>query len=198
MPAPVYSAGAPGNLINGVTVAKGATIAAFLDLSTVIEGQATCEIATGATAPTAGTTFSAYKVYGNSAAITISGGVTAGATAITVSSATAIHQNQRVALQQAGGSKLGEVVNVTAVSGSTLTITATINSYSTNDLVYLIDQTASFAVTPSGPTGSWAATTDYSAPMFLGTGQWAIGANNTDTAQSVTASLSLDKITSYV
>ena len=63
MASPVYSAGTPGNLINSVTVAHGTTIAAFLDLSTSIEGQVTCEVATPSTSPASPTVFSFYKAY---------------------------------------------------------------------------------------------------------------------------------------
>src|SRR5690349_14433453 len=115
MPAPVYSAGTVGNVINNVSVAHGATVSAFLDLSAAIEGQVNCEVATGATAPTAGTTFSAYRAYaaGGSPPITLSASVTLGATSISVSSSTGLHQGQNIALQQVSGSKLGEVVSIT-------------------------------------------------------------------------------------
>jgi hypothetical protein len=199
MPAPVYSAGTVGNVINGVSVAHGDTVSAFLDLSTAIEGQVNCEIATGATAPTAGTTFSAYRAYaaGGSPPITLSANVSAGAASITVSGTTGLHQGQNIALQQVGGSKLGEVVNITAISGNTLTVSATVNSYSTNDAVYLMGQSPVYSLTPSSPAGTWAANKDYSAPMYLGTGQYIIAASNADAVQSVTVSATVDKVTSY-
>ncbi len=200
MPVPVYAAGTLGNLINGVSVAKGATAAAFLDLSSVIEGQVNCEVTTGGTAPTLGTVFSAYRAYaaGATAPITLSAAVSAGATSLSVSSAAGLHVGQNVALQQASGSKLGEVVMISNISGTTLTVSATINAYSVGDGVYYISQTAAFTVTPSNSNGSWAPSKDYSAPMFLGTGQWVIAANNTDTtAPSVTVSATVDKIASF-
>lgn len=201
MPSPVYSAGSPGNLINGVTVAKGATVAAFLDLSSVFEGQVTCEMTTGGTAPTAGTTFSACKVYGNSAANTITGAVAAGATSLSISGSAGLHNGQRIVLQQAAGSKFGEVVTVNgAITGTgpyVVPITAAVNSYSSGDAVYLIGQSATAAVAPSNPSGTWVANTDYSATIFLGTGQWALTANNTDGTQSVTVTASVDRITAY-
>lgn len=197
MPSPVYSAGTPGNLINGVSVAKGTTLAAFLDLSTAFEGQVACEFATGGTAPTAPTTFSAYKVYGNATPVTLSAAAL-GATSITVSSAAGIHVGQSIALQQASGSKLGEVVTVSGVSGTTLTLAAgTINAYVNGDGVYLIAQNAVAAVAPCNPSGNWSANEDYSAPVALGTGQYVIAAANADGAQAVTVTLSVDKITAY-
>ncbi len=129
MAAPVYSAGTPGNLINGVTVTHGAAaIAAFLDLSTSIEGQLTCEVITGSNAPTSISTVSAYKAYaaGASAPITFSAPATAGATSLSVSSKTGLSVGQTVCLQQASGSKLGELSKITAISGSSSPYTLTV------------------------------------------------------------------------
>jgi hypothetical protein len=201
MPSPVYSAGASGNLINGVSVAKSATIAAFLDLSTCIEGQVSCEMTTGGTAPTAGTVFSAYKVYGNSAANTFSASATAGSTSLSISSSAGLHNGQKILLQQATSTKLGELVTINGTISGTgpyaVPVTATINGYSVGDAVYLIDQIATSVATPSSLSGTWTATTDYSSALFLGTSQWAIAANNSDTSQTVTVTVSVDKITSY-
>lgn len=199
MPAPVYSAGTFGNLINGVSVAKGATIAAFLDLSSAIQGQVNCEVVTGASAPTVGTTFSAYRAYaaGSNPPITLSASVAAAGTSLSVSSATGLHLGQAIALQQAGGSKLGEVVTISAISGTTVTVSATINAYGSGDGVYLIGQTPVTSVEPASPTSTWAANEDYSAPLYLTTGQYVIAANNGDAAQTVTVAATVDKVTSY-
>ena len=195
MPVPIYSAGSAGGLIGGVSVAHGATIAAYLDLSGVWEGQVTCEVATGATPPTAGTTFSAYKVYGNSSAITVS--TNPNSTTLNVSSASGMRVGQKVAVQQAGGSQSGELATITGISGTTLTVATLANTYFSGDHVYLINQSTTNVVTPSGSASTWAASTDYSAPMVLGTGQYVVAANNADTAQAVTVSASVDKIASY-
>jgi hypothetical protein len=199
MPAPVYSAGTPGNVINGVSVAKGANAAAFLDLSAAIEGQLNCEMTTGGTAPTAGTVFSAYRAYagGSAAPITLSAAAASGATSLSVSSTAGLHVGQNVALQQASGSKLGEVVTISAISGTTLTVSATVNSYSVGDGLYYMGQTALFTITPSNSSGSWAASKDYSAPLLLGTGQYIVAANNTDASATVTVSVTADKVTSF-
>ena len=195
MPTPVYSAGSAGNLINGVSVAHGATIAAVLDLSSAWEGQVTCEVATGATPPIAGTTFSAYKVYGNSSAITVSSNPNS--TTLNVSSAAGMHIGQKVAVQQAGGSQSGELATITGISGTTLTVATLLNTYSAGDHVYLVSQGTTSVVMPSSPSSTWAATSDYSYPMVLGTGQYVVAVNNTDSAQAVTATVSVDKIMSY-
>jgi hypothetical protein len=201
MAAPVYSAGTPGNLINYVSVAASKNAAAFLDLSTSIEGQLTCETIVGSSAPTGLTTFSAYKAYaaGSSAPITLSASATAGATSLSVSSKTGLSIGQTVCLQQAGGSKLGELSKITAISGSsspyTLTVGATINSYSSGDYVYLMAQTASFAVAPASTSGTYSASTDYSSELFLGPGQWIVSASNADSSVSITANATYDRIT---
>ena len=195
MPVPVYSAGSPGGLINGVSVAHGATIAAYLDLSNIWEGQVTCEVATGGTPPTVGTTFSAYKVYGNSSAITVSSN--ANSTTLVVSSATGMRAGQKIAVQQASGSHSGELATITNVSGTTLTVATLANTYSSGDAVYLIAQSTTNVVTPASSSSTWAASTDYSAPMVLGTGQYVVAASNGDSSQSVTVSASVDKITQY-
>jgi hypothetical protein len=188
-------------LINGVSVPKGAVIAAFLDLSNVFEGQVTCEMTTGSTAPTVGTTFYAYKVYGNATPVTLSASASAGATSVTTSGSAGLHAGQKIALQQASGSKLGEIVTVSgAITGSgpyTVPVTALVNSYSSGDGVYLINQTATWAVEPASPAGTWLASTDYSGPLFPGTGQWIIAASNGDGTQTVTVTASVDKIPSY-
>ena len=207
MPAPVYSAGTPGNVISGVSVAKGANVAAFLDLSTVIEGQVNCEVVTG-TAPTAGTVFSAYRAYaaGAAAPVTLSSAVTAGATSLSVATRSGVNVGQNVALWHGTSPTNGEIVNVTAINGSgpyTLTVTGngtgsgTIYSYASGDGVYLMGQTAAFTIMPSSPSGAWASNKDYSAPMFLGTSQWIIAANNIDGTQTVTVNVTADKVTSF-
>ena len=121
MPSPVYSAGTPGNLIGGVSVAKQTTVAAFLDLSSSIEGQVSCEVTTGASAPTAGTAFSAYKAYAAGAAAPIAVSSNANSHhAGRVEHDRAARRPGRSAMQQAGGSKLGEVATISAISGTTL------------------------------------------------------------------------------
>ncbi len=205
MAAPVYSAGTPGNLINDVTVAHGATIAAFLDLSTTIEGQLTCETIVGASVPTGVTTFSVYKAYaaGSSASITLQAAATGGTTtSLSVSSKTGLSVGQRICLQQAGGSKLGELATISSVSGSSTPYTvvvssAVINSYSSGDNVYLMAQAATFSAAPQSSTGTYVASSDYSLAIFLGPGQWIVAAGNADSSVSVTANVTYDRITSF-
>jgi hypothetical protein len=199
MPSPVYSAGTPGNVISGVSVAAGGTktVAAFLDISTCIEGQVTYEMTTGATAPTAGTVFSAYKAYaaGASAPIALTAAAGTGSTSLSVSGTPDLHVGQQVALVSAS-TKVGELVTISAIAGTTLTVGATTYGYNPGDLLYLIAQTASFIVTPANPSaGTWSANKDYSGVIFLGPSQWIISANNTDTAQTVTVNVTADKIT---
>ncbi len=201
MPSPVYSAGTPGNVVNGLAVAKSSTVAAFLDLSTCVEGQVTCEMTTGPAAPTAATTFGAYKAYaaGASAPISLTTAVAAGATSLPLSGAAGLHQNQKVALIAAATGQ-GEVVTVTAAPSGTgaqsIACSATLNAYAAGDKVYLMARSATVMVGPSDPaTQGWAINTDYSGELFLGPAQWIIGISNTDTGQGVTVSVTVDKIT---
>lgn len=201
MSKPTMALGTPGNLANNVAVAHGATIAAFLDLSQVWEGQVVVEMTTGGTPPTVGTTFGAYKVYGNQSQNTLSSAVgSAGATSISVASSAGLHVGQKIALV-AAGSKVGEVVTITgAITGTgpySVPVSATINTYAIGDYVLLIAQAPTYSETPASITGTFAASTDYSAPMALGTSQWVIAANNADSAQSVTVSMSYDEVTQY-
>jgi hypothetical protein len=199
MPSPVYSAGTPGNLISAASIATTKTVVAFLDLSTCIEGQVTCELVTGTgTAPAAPTTFSAYKAYaaGASASITLTATAAAGATSLSVSNTTGLSVGQQVALVSAS-TKVGELVTISAISGTTLTvtaITASTGTYASGSFVYLCAQTASFAVSPCNAAGTWAASQDYSSVLFLCPSQWIIAANNTS-AVTVTVNATYDRIT---
>jgi hypothetical protein len=191
MASPTFSPGSVGNLIASITLAPSKTVAAFLDLSTCVEGRVTCELVVGSTAPTAPTTFGAYPVY--APPTTLTGSVSTGATSLAVATAAGIHPGQKICLQQASGSLLGEIVSVSAISGTTLTVSATINSYSTSDDVYLITQTPTFAVTPGPTQGNFSATTDYSTTMALGPGQWVVSPSNGDATATVTAIVSVNK-----
>jgi hypothetical protein len=201
MAAPVYSAGAPGNVISSVSLAASKNAAALVDVSEDVEGQVTCEVVTGSSVPSVGTVFSAYKVFGNSSQTTISAATSTGATTITLSSETGLHQGQKIALQQASGSKLGELATINgAITGSgpySVPVAALTNSYSTSDLAYLIAQNATAVVMPSSSTGTYAANSDYSQTLFLGPAQWIVSPSNGDGTVTVTANVTLDKITSF-
>jgi hypothetical protein len=150
---------------------------------------------TGATAPTAATTFLCFRVYAATATTpnaTLSGAVSAGATSISVNSAAGISKGQQVAIVTAAG-LVGEIVTVSTVSGTTLTLSAgTINGYSSGDLVFLVEQTASGGSV--APGGSWAANTTYSTSIYPPAAWlWVVQAQNTDAVQAVTVSVTLDK-----
>ncbi len=192
MAAPTYSAGSYGGVINAVSVAHGANSAALVDLSTKLGGALLCKILTAASAITTATTFSAYRISGATASgnTTLSAGASGGATSLSVNSATGIGKNTVIAVVTASG-LVGELVTVTNVSGSTLTVNATINAYSTNDLVFLIEQT------PSGgsvaPGLSWAANTEYSTTIYPPAAfLWILAAKNGDGSNSVTVTVTLD------
>lgn len=198
MAAPTYSAGTPGNVINGVSLASGGTknAAALVDLSTVLGGALNCQFTTGATGPTAATTFRAYRAIAATAAgnTTLSAGAAAGATSLSVGSATGINKGQQIAVVTAAG-LVGEVVTVSSISGTTLTLAAaTINPYSTGDLVFLIEQTASGGTVAPATGSSWAANTTYGTSIYPPSAWlWVIQAVNADTAQAVTVSVTLDR-----
>jgi hypothetical protein len=197
MAAPTYSAGTPGNVINGVALAAGGTknTAALVDLSTVLGGALHCQMTIGSTAPTAATTFRCFRAYAATAAspgTTLSAAASSGATTLSVNSASGINRGQQIAILTAAG-LVGEVVTVSSISGATLTLAAgTINGYSTNDLVFLIEQTASGGTV--APGSSWAANTTYSTTIYPPSAWlWIVQAVNADPAQAVTVSVTLDK-----
>jgi hypothetical protein len=204
MPSPVYSAGTSGNLVNGVSVAKQTTIAAFLDLSSCVEGQVSCEMTAGSTAPSAATYFSACRIAHASNPTTINASASTGATSVTVASNTGLRAGQQVLIQQATGSKSGELVTITSVSSTTIGVSGTgtgggtLYAYSSGDAFYPCDSVATAAIAPQAPGGGWSNNGDYSASIFLGTGYWAIAVNNSDSAQAVTVTASVDKVTGYV
>ena len=198
MPSPVYSAGTPGNLLSAVSIAAGKNSAAFLDISTCIEGQVTCELVTSSQ-PASATIFSAYRAYaaGASAPITTTASAAASATSLSVSSTTGLSVGQTIALVSAS-TKVGELTTISVISGTTLTVgtlTAAAGTYASGSLVYLIAQTPAFVVSPSNPSsGSWSANSDYSAEVFLGPSQWIVAANN-GSAVTVMVNATVDKIT---
>lgn len=195
MAAPTFSAATYGNVMASVSLPAAKTAAAFLDLSTVIEGRITCETATGGSAPTALTSFGAYEV---NFTTTLASGASIGATSLSVTSATGLHVGQKIALQQVGGSQLGETITISAISGTTLTVGAITNSYSTSDNVYLITETASFIASPANSSGAYGTNGHYSATIFLGPAQWMIVASNGDGTVTVTVVVSVNKTPGFV
>jgi hypothetical protein len=202
MAAPVLQAGTPGNLINGVTVTHGNTIAALLGaaINSDVEFQVTCEVVTGATAPSVITTFGIYLINGNATPQTLS--ASSGASSVVLAAAAVgVHNGvtQKIALVQASGSKLGEIATVSAVSTSVVTFSgALINSYSSGDGFYLIPQVPTFVSSPSSSTGTYAASNDYSGPpLFLGPAQWIVSAYNGDITQSLTVYVTYNLVTAF-
>jgi len=191
MATPTYSAGTYGGVINAVSVAHGANSAALVDLSTKLGGALLCKILTASSAITAATTFSLYRVTAATASgnTTLSGNASAGATSLGLNSATGISKNCIIAVVTASG-VVGEIVTVTNVSGTTLTVSATINAYSTNDLVFVIEQMPTATVAPGS---SWVANTEYSQSIYPPAAfLWIIAAKNTDTTNAVTVTINLD------
>jgi hypothetical protein len=163
------------------SIAAAATWGFLLDLTLVLKGILTGQFDTGsAVAATAGVTFSVYKVLAVTTTSTTLTGT--GVTSISVASANGISKNQLIALPN-------ELVTVSAVSGTTLTISATKYAYSagTNN-VYIVGQTAPYATQLGSPTGAaYAVTTDYGNTLFPETGYWFPCFTNLDATNAVSA-----------
>lgn len=191
MPAPTYSTGSA--VLSAVSLAAGKNAAVLIDLSTVIQGMVWCQSETGATAPTVGTTFALRRAIGATAAgnTTLSAAPSAGATSISVNSATGITKGRTIAVISAS-TKLGEILTVSAITGTTLTVSALENAYSTNDLVFLVEDI------PSGgtvvPGSSWAANTSYGTTMYPPIGVWILHATNGDATNAVIVTAITDTV----
>jgi hypothetical protein len=192
MAAPTYSAGTLGNVINAISVASLKNSAALVDVSTKFGSALLCKILTGTNAITNPVTFSMYRITGATASgsASVASNANSGNTSLVVNSATGIGKNTVIGVV-ANSNSVGELVTVSNTNGTTLTVSALINAYSTNDLVFLIEQTPSGGVV--SPGASWAANTEYSTtiyppPAFL----WIVGAKNTDAAQAATVTVTMD------
>ena len=194
MAAPTYAAGTPGNVLSqGLPAGKNA--AALVDLSTVLGGALHCKMTTGATAPSAATTFTLNRVSAAAATApntTLSAAAAAGSTSLSVGSILGIAAGQKVALL-AAATGIGEVVTVASASGTTLTLSGgTIGGYAAGDSIFHIEQTASGGSV--APGYSWSAGTTYSTSIYPPAAWvWVIYVSNADTAQPVNVSVTLDK-----
>lgn len=192
MPAPTFSV-AQGNSLSGVSLAAGKNAALLVDASTVIQALVWCLMETGATPPTVGTTFAMRRVIGAKATgnTTLSSGPSAAATSISVGSATGITKGRLIALI-AAATGIGEVVTVSAISGTTLTVSALENSYLTSDLVFLIEDVPSGGT--AAPGSSWVANTAYDTTLYPPIGVWILHALNGDATNAITVSTTTDTI----
>lgn len=182
MASPVSSAlGTPGNLIaSGTSVAAGKTAGAQLDASAIFEAQINGKaISPGTLGSTPLPSVAAYQYY---AETTLSAAVAQGATSLTVASAAGIVVGQSIALVNTAPSP-GEIVTVTAISGTTLTVAATQFAYASAATVLLIEQTPSTSVQLASPTGAaYAVSTPYSKNVDIDTGRYFVVVANGDTA----------------
>jgi hypothetical protein len=186
MTAPKLTQGTHGNVVPTATsLAAGKVGGFFYDASAAFETQMTIAFTTGgAISATLGVSFEFYCVYDTGT--TISGNIAVGATSVTVGSATGITPNQRIYLDgNAAGA--GEIVTVTNVAGSVLTITATVYAHNAAKAVYLIEQTPTHLYTPAGYLGAaYVINTPYSKTQFIGPAQWVVQARNLDSVNAVT------------
>ncbi len=183
---------AAGNLYAAAALAAAANIGIFLDLTAVWEGQIDVVETTGGTAAsTSGVSINCYHVYAQTTtATTITGGST---TSITVASATGLRNGQKIAI-----GATGEVVTVSSISGTTLTLSAApLNSYSGTTNVYLISQTAA-VVGPTLGQNLTAANTTYGATLFLQCAAWFISLTNLDATNAVNVGITGRNITGVI
>jgi hypothetical protein len=190
MSSPTYATGTV--VLNNVTLTHGQNAAALVDFSTDIQGMLWCQMVTG-TAPTTGTTFTLRRCVKALASglTTLSAGPSSGATSLSVNSAALITKGCSIAVLSAS-TKVGEVVIVTSVSGTTLTVPAIINGYSTGDLVFLIDVGSGGATTPGS---SWANNASYDNTLEPPVGIYVIEALNGDGTQTVNVTAVTDLTT---
>ena len=189
MASPVMGAlPSPGNLIASASLAASASTGILFDCTSVFEGQLDVSDTTGGTAAsTSGLTVGVYHI---AASTTLSTSYSSGVTSIAVASATGINKGQKIAL---GGTN-GEIVTVSAISGTTLTVSTTQYAHST-DPVYLIDQTASIGPVTLGYNLT-AANTTYSQAFFVPTAYWWLSVANTDVTNAITIAVTSRQITS--
>jgi hypothetical protein len=193
MAAPTYSTGT--NLLNGVSLAPGKNAACLFDLSTVIQGLVWVLMETGSSVTSmTGVTFALRRVIGAKATgnTTLSSGVSSGATSITVGSATNIVKGRMIALI-AATTGVGEIVTVSGVSGTTITISATENAYALNDLVFLVEDIASGGSIVPSTSGTWAANTPYDTTLYPPIGVWILHVSG-DSAQTTTITALADEV----
>jgi hypothetical protein len=193
MPAPTYTPGALGNTIaSGTSLGASKVLGTLVDLTAAWEGQLHCKMQTGGTvAAVAGVKWEVFHVYGST---TLSSGAAAGATSLAVASAAGLQVGQVIGLKQAGAN-VGETVTISAISGTTLTVSATTNAYAANDLVYLVEQAATTTVQPGSAAGTYAANTVYSKELYLPQGKYFARATNLDATNAVTIEATLDTLT---
>lgn len=176
----------PGNLYAATTLAASANIGAILDLTAAFQSVVDLRMTTGATAAaTSGASFSCYHVYAQTTTTTtITGGST---TSIAVASATGLGAKSKMAIVNPA-TGIGELLSVTSNSGTTLTVTAPLNSYSGTTNIYFISQTPEVVGATLGQNLA-AATTTYGEAVVLDTQLWFLSIANLDASNSITVEL---------
>lgn len=180
-----------GNLYAAASLAAGKNVGVFYDTSAWFEAALDVRETTGSSAAsTSGVSISCYHVYaGTTTTTTITGTST---TSITVASATGLAAGMKAFICNSSG--VGELLSITSISGTTLTVTAPNNSYSGTTSIYLISQTALV----TGPTlgqNLTAGNTTYGAAVILSTERWMISLVNLDATNAVTVELTACALT---
>lgn len=185
MASPIYAAETAANALTGTVLSASKTIGALLDASLDFEAQVTCyALSGGALAATTGVKFEFYHVYLGTTMTNV-GGISAGATSMTVTSAAGMRVGGKLALWDSGNLK-GEIVSITSVSGTTIGISATTYAYAQNANVYLIETSPSFTNTPAPSSGSYQLNTLYAKTIYLPTSKYFMLATNLDASNSWT------------
>jgi hypothetical protein len=197
MAAPTYSVNqGPG--LSALSLAANKNAALLVDFSTVIQGYTWVQMESGASSVTAGTgtSFTFRRVIGAKATgnTTIYSGISAGATSVTVGSAANITTGRLIALI-AASTGIGEIVTVSSISGTTLTLlAATEKAYLASDLVFLVEDTASGGSIIPSNSGTWAANTAYDTTLYPPIGVWILHVVNTDSTNASTVTTINDTV----
>jgi hypothetical protein len=169
-----------------ISIAASSERAVPYNISTKFEAHVTCHSQMGGTvAATTGVRFEVYQYYGST---TTTASSSAGATSISVASATGIVKGARLGIWDATNG--GEILEVSNVSGTTLTVAATKYNHTNGANVYVIETTPTITVQPGPNSGNYAADKVYSKMIQFGTGLWFVRAVNLDASNAHTVELS--------
>lgn len=180
-------AGAVGNLVGAQTVLNGGANIGGLVIGgggnpLVLANEVLGAITTGSTVQSpGGVMMSAYALSTVASSTVLAASVVSGATSLTLSSTTGITAGMVLGLQQAS---VGETVTVQAVSGTTVTVTATQFGYAGGSNVYPLAASA-YASVRLGSTDV-APSTSYGNVLFTPPQDYWISFSNLDTVNAVT------------
>lgn len=175
----------PGNLVAAVSMAASGNTGFFYDISAYFDANVDVRMTTGAaSAATSGVNINYYNVYATTTTATT---ITGGTTSIVVASATGFAKGQKIAVVNAS-TNVGELVTVATISGTTITISAPVSSYSGTTNVYLISQTPVLASVIG--YNAAATNTTYGLCSKIDCSRYFVSVVNTDATNAVTVEIS--------